>query len=150
MGQDKCYCLKKTQGRGNALNEWGMSGREWGRGTLSCLATCLMSRGNGRNRNGGGVAALEESHWGRGRGIGGIALGEESHWGRGRFRVGRLRPPRDSVLKRSRAADNSPVRATLPNAPSTRLAPRSLSKSCTVLVGSPTHPLRNCSLSGTV
>ena len=29
---------------------------------------------------------------------------EESHWGRGRFRVGRLRPPRDSVLKRSRAA----------------------------------------------
>eukprot|EP01043_Picozoa_sp_COSAG02_P004351 COSAG02_NODE_112_length_35994_cov_12.152695_21_plen_51_part_00 len=35
---------------------------------------------------------------------GGVAEGEGSWGGRGRVRVGRLRPPRDSVLKRSRVA----------------------------------------------
>ena len=44
-----------------------------GRGTLSCLATCLMSRGKGRNRGndgmGGGIAEFEGSREGRSRGI---------------------------------------------------------------------------------
>ena len=54
-----------------------------------------------RSRGGRGVAAGEESRRERSRGGRGVAEGEESRVGRGRIGVGRLRPPRDSVLRDS-------------------------------------------------